>query len=157
MFAEDSHVSAYFAQRSQCMLQQREALQGDSGFVLNHARALAARKNKTGELGVDHRNDFSLRFFKSKKTKRKTRDTRRRKEIPGFLFGLMSLAMRGASTGKLLHGNRLCCFVNGAFAVPGLEDNGMGRFRHGYCCGNLAGGSRSDAYAVNVNPHEGNG
>ena len=57
--------------------------------------------------------------------------------------------------GKLLHGNGFRCFVNVAFAVPGLEDNGMGRFGHAYCGGNLAGGSGSHADIVHVNPHEG--
>ena len=53
------------------LLQQREAVQGDGGFVLAHARALAARKNKTGELGVDHLPiDFILQAMNQNQNKK---------------------------------------------------------------------------------------
>ena len=48
-------MTANFAQGRQRMLKQRESVECNRGFVLAHARALAARKNKAGKLGVDHR------------------------------------------------------------------------------------------------------
>src|SRR4051812_39465705 len=73
MFTEDSHVTAYLVQSRQGMLQQREAVQGDSGFVLAHTRALTACKNKTGELGVNHRHDSSVWPVKTKSQRREAR------------------------------------------------------------------------------------
>src|ERR1051326_8696212 len=66
MFTENGDVTAYFPQSRKGMLQQGEAVQGDRGFILAHARALAARKNKSGELGMGHRDHSSLLRLKIK-------------------------------------------------------------------------------------------
>src|SRR5882724_2261240 len=68
LFPEDGNVAAHFAQSRQSVLQQREPVQCNSGFVLAHACALAACKDKAGQLGVDHRDDSSLRRLKIEKT-----------------------------------------------------------------------------------------
>jgi len=78
------------------------------------------------------------------------KDTKFAPNIPG-------LRVLREETLALLHRYRPCRFVNVAFAVPGLEDNGMGRSGHVYCRRNLAGGSGSDTHAVNVDPHKGDG
>ena len=54
VLAQDGHVTAHPTQGRQSMLQQRASVECDSGLVLPHTRALASRKDKARELGVNH-------------------------------------------------------------------------------------------------------
>src|ERR1700730_8748804 len=66
VFSKDRDVTAHFSQGRQRMLQQGKPVQSEPSLVLAHTCALAACKHKTGELGVDHRDNFSARSVQKK-------------------------------------------------------------------------------------------